>query len=81
MNLYSPVDETFEMQYVKQIVDLHILFPLTVDLKDLSETFEKIVAMENKLHDTDIDYKSTLNSIQHIAVKYAKFLFKGNNDK
>jgi hypothetical protein len=69
------------MQYVKQIVDLHILFPLIADLKDLSETFENIVAMENNLHDTDIDYKSTLKSIQHIAVKYAKFLFKGNNDK
>lgn len=76
-----PINETFEMQYVKQIVDLHILFPLTVDLKELSKTFKNIVAMENKLHNTNIDYKSTLNSIQRIAVKYAKFLFKGNNDK
>ncbi len=75
------LNDQFEMQYVKQVVDLYILFPLLSNVEDLFKTFNKVLAMENSIHNTRIDANTTLNSIQMISIKFAKYLLKGSDNK
>lgn len=74
------LNEKREMEFVKQIVDLGLLFELSIDFKDLIHTFEKNSKIENKFRKTNYSQDEILSSIEEISFKYSQYLLRGANN-
>lgn len=66
-----------DMEYLKQIIDLGILFGIVEDLKDIRDTFNKTCAMENNFRKTKHPQEEILNDIFEVAFRYSQWLLKG----
>lgn len=66
-----------DMEYLKQIIDLGILFGIVEDLKDVRHTFNKTCAMENNFRKTKHSQEEILNDILEVAFRYSQWLLKG----
>ena len=66
-----------DMEYLKQIVDLGVLFGMIEDLKDIRETFSKTCAMENDFRNTKHSKGEILDDILEVAFRYSQWLLKG----
>jgi hypothetical protein len=71
------INKKFEMQYVKQVIDLLILYENIYNMEDIIRTFKNIVELECGLHKKKISYEETTKSIQNIALKFAHYRLKG----
>ncbi len=66
-----------DMEYLKQVVDLGVLFDLSVDLQDVRESFARACVMENGFRNTKHSQEDVLNDIAEVAFRYSQWLLKG----
>jgi len=68
------------MEFVKQVIDLGMLFDLSSDLNDIADTFKNNSKIENKFRKTDYSSAEIINSVLDVSIKYSQFLLKGANN-
>jgi len=66
-----------DMEYLKQVVDLGVLFDLSVDLQDVRESFARACVMENGFRNTKHSQEDVLDDIAEAAFRYSQWLLKG----
>ena len=75
-----PLNQKREMEFVKQIVDLGMLFDMLDDFEDIKKTFIKNSKQENTFRKTKYTIDEVLEDILDIAFKYSQYLLKGANN-
>ena len=75
-----PLNEEREMEFVKQVIDLGLLFELINDLEDINSTIESTSKIENKFRKTHYSQDEILDSVLGISFKYSQYLLKGSNN-
>lgn len=68
-----------EMEFVKQIIDLGMLFNMLSNIEDVRNTFINTIKKENEFRKTRYIKDEVLNDILDIALKYSQHLLKGAN--
>ena len=66
-----------DMEFLKQVVDLGLLFELVDDLQDMRESFVRTCAMENGFRTTLHSQDEILDDIVEVAFRYSQWLLKG----
>ena len=66
-----------DMEYLKQVIDLGILFDLSSDLHDVRESFARTSAMENGFRKTAHSQAQILDDIVEVAFRYSQWALKG----
>lgn len=74
------LNEKREMEFVKQVIDLGVLFDLTSELKDIADTFKNNSKTENNFRKTNYSAEEIISSILDTSLKYSQFLLKGSNN-
>jgi hypothetical protein len=69
-----------DMEYLKQVIDLGILFDLSSDLQDVRESFARTSAMENKFRHTNYSREEILDDLVEVAFRYSQCLLKGSDN-
>ncbi len=75
-----PLNESREMEFVKQVIDMGVLFNLLGDTEDVIKTFLKTVRIENQFRNASYSPNEILDSILDVAFKYSQSLLKRSND-
>jgi hypothetical protein len=75
-----PLNEVREMEFVKQVIDLGVLFGLLNNTEDIIQTFLNTIEIENQFRKTDYSIDVILDSILGVAFKYSQSLLKGSDD-
>ena len=66
-----------DMEYLKQVIDLGVLFDLVDDLEDVRESFVRTCAMENGFRNARHSQDEILDDIVEVAFRYSQWLLKG----
>jgi predicted nucleotidyltransferase component of viral defense system len=74
-----PLNEEREMEFVKQVIDLGLLFELINDLEDIIRTFESNSKMENKFRKSHYSQNEILDSVLEVSLRYSQYLLKGSD--
>ena len=69
-----------DMEYLKQVIDLGILFDLSSDLHDVRESFARTSALENGFRNTAHSQAEILDDVVEVAFRYSQWLLKGSDD-
>ena len=75
-----PLNPKYEMEFVKQVIDLGRLFDNVSDLSDIRDTFSATAKQENSFRKTKFSDDDVLEDIQKIAFKYSQHLLKGGDN-
>ena len=76
-----PLNKERDMEFVKQVIDLGILFDLSAELKDIIHTFKNNSKAENRFRNSNYSQEEILDSVLDVSFKYSQFLLKGSNDR
>jgi len=76
-----PLNEEREMEFVKQVVDIGLLFNLVDDLGNAVITFDKISEIENGFRKSNYSRLEILDSILDVSFKYCQYQLKGADNK
>jgi len=72
-----PLNEEREMEFVKQVVDIGLLFNLVDDLENVVVTFDKVSEIENDFRKSNYSRLEILDSILEVSFKCCQYLLKG----
>jgi len=69
-----------KMEFVKQVIDIGVLFDLVENLDDIRKSFAGIVAQENKFRSGTHKPEEVLDDIVDVAFKYSQSHLRGANN-